>query len=310
MTVAPNLDGGVVALSTSPPADLGRLGFPEAEFGRVVFNLCMRIVRTRGRILYGGHLQEGSLTASMFEFVASAYVPNTLSNRGEIPRPFLHLLPLSEFKRTPFARVRDVQQRFGSFLETRVILNAREYASVSSRSGELLIRFGGAGGNEVKIAGPDEFTRFSSGLPLHDQQSALTAMRDAAQKLTGARVVLGGKRGDLGVPGDADRFFGVMPGIYEEALSSLRTKIPTVIFAAYGGAARDLAIDLGLLDRNLETPFLGEIQSGYFEARERMRLLRREIPELDRRALSEFAVREDCENLARDAIAWVDSHAN
>jgi hypothetical protein len=303
MTDAPTLQGRVVAFSMSPSNDLARLGFPPAEFDRVVFNLCMRVIRANGRILYGGHLQDDSLTARMFEFAASAYVPGGLRGNAEAPKPFLHLLPASEFKRSSFTRLYDIQNRFGSFLETRIIADDDKHLVLSKRADRLMFRDLEKGeGSAVGTAA--DLASFSSELPKLEGPQALTAMRNAAQRLTAARIVLGGKRGDLGVPGERDRFHGAMPGIYEETLLSVDKPTPFIILGAYGGAARDVAIDLGLVGRDQEVPYLGQIQPQYREARARMADVRDKIPAQDRKMMASFVLRDDCEDLARDVIEW------
>lgn len=68
----------------------------------------------------------------------------------------------------------------------------------------------------------------------------LTAMRRVMREATDARVVLGGR-----VTG----YKGVMPGIAEEALLSLRKSQPLFLLGGFGGCTRDIAETLGLIDR-------------------------------------------------------------
>ena len=68
------LDGNVVALSMSPPNDLGRLGYPPPEFDRLTFEFVLQILRSGGRVLYGGHIHEGSLALKMFEYLALSLI--------------------------------------------------------------------------------------------------------------------------------------------------------------------------------------------------------------------------------------------
>jgi hypothetical protein len=290
----------------SPPAGLARLGFPESEFDRVMFELCMRIIRAGGRVLYGGHLREGSRTSRMFEFLASAYATGVLKDGPSRDKPCLHLLPLSEFRRVSVARLLDDQKSFGSFLETRVVLGGDEFVTFSRRSDAVLARRNGDKPDRgERLASADDLSKFLSALPELPEPRALSLMRDAARRLTAARIVLGGKRGDLGVEGGADRFAGSIPGIYEEALLSIETGVPTVVLAAYGGAARDVAIDLGLIGEGLRAPFKGETQRGYQEARDQMMRLRDRLPIEAKEAMASFAIREDAEDLARDAVSWI-----
>jgi hypothetical protein len=68
--------------------------------------------------------------------------------------------------------------------------------------------------------------------------TGLTAMREVLTDASSARIVLGGKVKD---------FKGRMPGIAEETLASLRRNKPLFLLGGFGGCARDIAQDLGLL---------------------------------------------------------------
>ena len=130
-------------------------------------------------------------------------------------------------------------------------------------------------------------------------------MRAPARKLTKARIVLRGKRGGLGVAAGRDRFDGAMPGIYEETLSSVDAHTPFVLLGAYGGAARDIAIDLGLIGYDREVPYLGEMQPEYRDARAKMCEARHRSPAIDREMMATIVLREDCEDLGRDIVAML-----
>ena len=65
---------------------------------------------------------------------------------------------------------------------------------------------------------------------------ALSAMRRRVTESTQARVLLGGK---------LSGFQGDMPGVVEEALSSLAAHQPLYVSAGYGGAAAAVARTLG-----------------------------------------------------------------
>src|SRR5262249_24065064 len=93
---------------------------------------------------------------------------------------------------------------------------------------------------------------------------------------------------------------------YEETLSSLDTRSPIIVLGAYGGAARDVAIDLGLIGQDQEVPYLGEIQPQYRDARARIHEARARIPERERDLMAPFVLREDCEDLALDVVSWID----
>lgn len=291
--------GRVIAFSFSPPNDLRRLGFPDKEIERIVEAFCVRIVRANGRVLYGGNLREGNFTARMYDFVSGAYA--SIAEAGK-PKPFLHFLPRPELAATPFEKLRDYLTTFAASVETHVVMSKDKHVTLVARENRIVVRDGGA--PIAKLADAADYQNFINNLSPQTKEEGLTLMRNAQRSVAAARILIGGKRGDLGVARDADRYQGAMPGIYEETFTEAK---PMVVLAAYGGAARDLAIDLELIDAGLETPNLGPTQEGYGDAREAMRACRDKISAPDRQAMAGFALREDAEALARDATAWIAS---
>lgn len=297
-----DLGGRVVAFSFSPPNDLRRLGFPDKEIERIVEAFCVRIVRANGRVLYGGNLREGNFTARMYDFVSGAYASTAEAGK---PKPFLHFLPRPELAATPFDKLRDYLTTFAASVETHVVMSKDTHVTLVARENRIVVR--GRGAPIEKLAAAAGFENFITNLPPQTKEEGFTLMRNAQRAVAAARIVIGGKRGDLGVAKDADRYQGAMPGIYEEALTTFTEGKPMVVLAAYGGAARDLSIDLELIDAGLETPYLGPTQKGYGDAREAMRACRDKLSAPDRQAMAGFALREDAEALARDATAWIAS---
>lgn len=71
-----------------------------------------------------------------------------------------------------------------------------------------------------------------------DWASSLTAMRRVQSESINARIVLGGR---------VTKFKGLMPGIAEEADFALRARHPLYLMGGFGGCARDIATDMGLI---------------------------------------------------------------
>jgi SLOG cluster2 len=67
----------------------------------------------------------------------------------------------------------------------------------------------------------------------------LTIMRKLMTHQSNARIVLGGRVAE---------FKGKMPGIAEEALLALQTGQPLFVLGGFGGCARDIAEDFGLVE--------------------------------------------------------------
>jgi hypothetical protein len=307
----------MIGLSMSPPNDLIRLGYPKREFERLVFELVLRIVRAGGRVCYGGHLRPESLLVEIVDHLAGAYASE--SAPALTAKPLLHLLPLSELRKTPFDRLASLLVQFRPFAETRVPLSATDHLHLNV--GRALAE-GGAGeeiavvrlqhgdnGKSITLRNQNELDEHLAAFASVADAEALRIMREAVALVVDVRIVFGGKRGDLGVADGADAFGGNMPGIYEEALIALDTGRAVLCLAAFGGAARDAAADLGLIEEGQVVPMIGESQAGVDEAHRQMRERRSAIADGHRDKLREFATRNDTELLARDLVAWIGQQA-
>ena len=86
----------------------------------------------------------------------------------------------------------------------------------------------------------------------------------------------------------SDAYQGAMPGIVEEAIFALEAGLPCVPLGAFGGAARDVAIALNLLDPSKRVP-RGEQSPTYRPSLEQFAALRGSIPGTLRPALVALA---------------------
>lgn len=297
----------------SPPNDLGRLGYPPPEFDRLTFEFVLQILRSGGRVLYGGHIHEGSLALKMFEYLASAYGSGSVSAREQATKPFLSLLAGSELRKTRFEQLTSTLETCDTFVEMRIVIGDSGYYEAFTRfdrdSRNSLLNLRLNNGNLVQISSQDELDSFVRESVKIDEATALTEMRKKSIRLSDARIVLGGRRGDLGVVNDLDRFAGSMPGIYEEVIQSLG-KTSIVLLGAFGGAARDIACDLEFIPAEDRVPFVGEKQDGVLNAREELMTVYSTLDDRVKdslRLFANFASRDDTSFLARDVIRRLSS---
>lgn len=221
------LRGTLIAVSISDAPDRARLGFPQSEIDRVLFSVCTSLVRNGARVLYGGNLDPDGYTFKIFRHLAGAYG----THRDE--PPFIHLVPDVVLKSTS---PDDFQQRL------------RESAGIVESS---MLNHNG------------ELVPASLDIPLDtNPQRSLTRMRIVSAQLTQGRVVMGGKMGTSNPP--SDRYMGTWPGIVEEAFATISAQKPIAVLGAFGGAARDLAIAMGLMPETSRVP-RGPQQNGYDE---------------------------------------------
>lgn len=311
------LEGRVIGLSLGTPPDIRRLGLADNEPDILTYELVHNILRRGGRILYGGHLEPGGFTLQMFDRVAGAYRPDDTATN----KPVLHLLPVSEARKMSLRILAARVAAYSQFVETRIYVAKRNYFSLSATEAstsdggkeepdfDLVVREDqNLLGRGTLIRSDAELLAWLPNKAEMSDEAALYIMRIANSELAEARIAIGGNRGDLG---SGRPFGGTMPGIYEELLDiddtpgPLSASKPTIILAAFGGAARDAAIDLGILDESQRTPFLGEMQDGVARARELMREKGATLDPTMRDGLERFSRRFDAEPLAKDIMDWL-----
>jgi hypothetical protein len=158
-------------------------------------------------LVYGGALevkagQPGQLTEALFEMVG-AY------NRAGLMR----VTPLVNYAAWPWTEEVD-NDWLASRLETLVVVRWPPPADLPDPD---------------PVPGPGKFRRLAE-TPYGGYVLArsLSAMREELIAQTGARVILGGK---------PHTFMGIMPGIIEEALLTIRKKQPLYVMGGFGGAA-------------------------------------------------------------------------
>lgn len=125
------------------------------------------------------------------------------------------------------------------------------------------------------MRGADDIVSWLDAIPSLDSVQAFSAVREAMTGISDARVVLGGKMGLLNDPGDL--YEGAMPGVVEETLLALEADLPCVPLGAFGGAARDVAIALDLLDAAQRVP-RSEQSPSYAPSLDRVAAYRDKIP--------------------------------
>lgn len=241
------LKGRLVALSVSDAPDRARLGLPAREVDRALFSICTVLVRSGARIVYAGNLDPNGLTFSIFRHLAGAYV-------APLKAPFVHIVPEPVLRLMHYNSLLSALREAGSVIETRVHIDG---ALVHLRAVEDGLRIG-KGDLAVRLRSDVEFRNWLGSKPTLESTSAFSAARKATSSISDAWVGLGGKMGLLNDPNDA--YQGAMPGIIEEVLLALAAGLPCVPLGAFGGAARDVAIALKLLDsakripRSAQTP--------------------------------------------------------
>lgn len=211
-----------VAISISESDDLAVLGLAEEHLRDAMTEISRHMLAMGARIVYGGDLRDNGYTKLLFELVA---------------------------RHSRDADAGDVRPAIANYLPWPVhSMKSREYLSGLREDlegiGELhfLDREGRTIAGDAR--GGPSVDSFSN----EDWAASLTAMRRVQTETIDARIVLGGR---------VTKFKGVMPGIAEEADFALRANQPLYLLGGFGGCARDIASDIGLipeLERSAEWP--------------------------------------------------------
>jgi hypothetical protein len=241
--------------------------------------VCTAIIREGGEILYAGDLQPEHFTFKIFRHLAGAYAGSREA------APFLYVIAEPIARRTRFGDLLAALKLARSVAHVRLSI-AGELTSVRPSGDHLIV--GAVGEIRQTICNEAEWYDWLNSRVGQSDAQAYTAVRQAIAAEADARVAMGGKMGVLELPND--HYEGRMPGVIEEAIMTLEANRPLVLLGAYGGATRDCAIALDLMDPAARVP--REVQqSGYEDAITHIEALRDRIP---------APVRADLQDIAND----------
>lgn len=225
----------LVALSAGNSPDLGRLGLLKRNLDQTVAALATSLVCSGARVVYGGNLDKNGFTYMLYPVIAQAYA--TAATRASRPR-FVHYV--AAYLAQDDAELAAHLKAVGSFAEIRLVDSEREVTSIITSGSELVCR---SPQGERRLKNVPDLQAFVAELPRRSAgpPADLDAMREAMENDVSARIVLGGA-----VTG----YSGNRSGILQETLLALQKGHPVYLLGGFGGAARDAAIALGLLQVN------------------------------------------------------------
>jgi hypothetical protein len=196
-----------IAVSLSESADIASVGLSESHLRDIAVEIARYLLAAGAHLLYGGDLRRLGFTDLLTEVAARHWLLDP-----EAGAAFTNYLPWP----------------------TYLNLTPGELTTDTDPS-ERYARF-------VPLAqnGADEKSWTVQGIPPQGPAWAegLTAMRQRVTVESYARVVLGGR---------VEGFSGRMPGVAEETLLSLEAGQPLFLIGGFGGCARRIAADLGMV---------------------------------------------------------------
>jgi hypothetical protein len=256
------------------------------------------LVRAGARIVYGGNLDRAGFTFKIFRHLAEAYAV-----RGRKP-PFVHIVPEPVLRKADFDDFSAILKEGRGIVETKVALADESTITLKpqEREGKAGVLAAPGSGGAIKIEA-QEALQALLGPRASKPSEAFSAARRVMAKLTVGRVVMGGKMG-LKERLD-DQYEGAMPGIMEETLITLDSGQALLTLGAFGGAARDVAIALKLLDPSMRVP-RGKQEESYSSALEQIGIRAQRIPGQLRGDLSHIAKEDRAEPLSFAIVRALD----
>lgn len=212
MTHKEPLSNRVVAISISESPDMAALGLSSEHLTDAMAEVARYLMSMGARLVYGGDLRPDGFTQLLLELVEryrrdADDSDERVSFTNYFPWP-VHAGMSAE----------EITQR----------------SEISSGVADLVFLMPGG-----EVMSSEERRQMTPRQPTDDEWSeGLTAMRAVVTTNSDARVVLGGKVED---------YKGKMPGVAEEALVALQAGQPLFLLGGFGGCARDIAEDLGLV---------------------------------------------------------------
>lgn len=212
MTYREALSQHAVAISISDSADMPSLGLSVQHLQDAMTEVTRHLLALGSRVMYGGDLRAGGFTELLFELVARH---RRDADEGDERASAVNYLAWP----VHIQKTADDLEKIATDLRgaaTLILLDLE--------------------GNKIPLA---ERKKIETYQPIEREWSdGLTAMRIAMLNATDARIVIGGR---------VEHYKGIMPGIAEETLLSLKAGKPIYILGGFGGCSRDIAEALGLI---------------------------------------------------------------
>ncbi len=202
-----------VAISISESPDMAALGLGDEHLRDAMAEISRHLLALGARLVFGGDLRANGFSHLLFELVSRH---RRDADAGDRRAGVINYLAWPVHLRMALS---DLEGALADLVDTADLICLELDGSRQSMD----VR------RQLQPRKPTD-TEWSAGL---------TAMRSVMLSESDARIVLGGR---------VDQYKGVMPGIAEEALLSLRAQRPLFVMGGFGGCARDIAETLGLVE--------------------------------------------------------------
>src|SRR6202012_3244517 len=203
----------------------------------IVFGAVASALVLRGaRIAYGGDLRARGFTELLYQNVAEAYADEVFLGESPVAPPFVHYLAANIWAPLPAELEAWLAARAG--LVGVRFMTAGDYITVRGSDGKFVV-----GNKGETLPSAADVMKWLKGIAPQGTAPAtsLAQMRRALGRDCDARILLGGKM--FG-------YAGSEPGIPAEARESIAEGAAVLPLGGFGGAARDVAIQMQLIAAN------------------------------------------------------------
>ena len=201
-----------IAISISESPDMAVLGLGKEHLDDAMTEVARHLLAMGARLLYGGDLRKDGFSNLLFELVSRHRRDADL---GDERVGVSNYLAWPVHVGLPIDALQELTDALKGTAEL-VCLTADGAAMTPLERAALASR-------------PTAAAEWADGL---------TAMRMTMRASSNARIMLGGR---------TENYKGRMPGVAEEALIALESHQPLYLLGGFGGCARDVAADLGLI---------------------------------------------------------------
>ena len=221
MTYREVFDDKVIAVSTSESPDMAGLGLQREHLRDAMTEIARHTLALGASLVYGGDLRVDGFSKLLFELAARHGRDTRKSGRHSV----------TDYLAWP----------------VHILQQAEQLAAAAAElEGAAELRLLDLDGNTMDM---NERRKLQPHKPSEPQWArGLATMRHRMIAETHARIILGGR---------VDGFKGNMPGLAEEALYSLQAKQPLYVMGGFGGCARDVAEEIGVLNKAMSRPWPG-----------------------------------------------------
>ncbi|MGJ4930091.1 hypothetical protein ACQR1I_29180 [Bradyrhizobium sp. HKCCYLS2038] len=247
-----------LALSVSETPDLAALGMFENDDKRVLSAVLTPLVYRGARIAYGGRIDPPTQTNFTLEISTQLAAAYRSTGRALKSRPFIHYLRANDLHRKllpddPYREREDKvwahTLRLGAFSEIKLLSGETTVATLMS-SGKIADVYIGDRRLPEVLKSAARLKTVPQIALLFDEEpprDGLAALRRAMARETDARIILGCR-----VAGsrhcDGTWWGDGSSGIAAEAVATLEENKPLIVIGGIGGASRDIAAELDLID--------------------------------------------------------------